>query len=87
MQSLLEELFFNTDALGLIGPLAIIVTGAILTQKEKSLAIVFFIVEAYLIAQYGILIGAPTYEPYYWHIVTLLFGGILPLAFTGLRKG
>ena len=73
MQELID-FFLNTDMLGYIGPLALVVGGILITKKEKSLGIFFIIVDSLVIAQYLALLGAT--PEYWWNIIILIFGVI-----------
>jgi hypothetical protein len=81
---MLEEVFFNTDLIGCIGVFVVIVACVLVMQKSKGLGLVCFLFEAVLLWEYLELVES---TPYYWvQIFILIFGGLLPLAFSGLKK-
>lgn len=84
MQTVLEELFFNIDLIGYIGPFAVVVVCALVMQKNKGLGLVCFLFEMFLLAQYFPLIVID--GRYIFHIMIIFFGGVLPLLFSGLLK-
>ena len=67
-----DELFLSTEMWGYFGPLALVIIGVILTQKNKELGIIFIIVDSLIIAQYLALIEAT--PEYWWHVIILLLG-------------
>lgn len=75
--NLFEELFLSTDMWGYFGPIALIAFGLFLTKKERSLGVLMFLLDCLCVYQYSLLlVGEPAY---YWHMLILLFGGILTL--------
>ena len=73
MQDIID-FFLNTDMLGYLGPLALVVGGFIITKKEKGLGIFFIIVDSLVIAQYlALLVATPDY---WWQVIILLLGVI-----------
>lgn len=72
MQTLLEEIFFNTDMIGYLGPLALVFAGWYFVKKDKGLGVIAFIVESLFIAQYLALVEAT--PDYWWNIFILIFG-------------
>jgi hypothetical protein len=84
IQTHFEDLFFNTDLIGYIGPFAVVVICTLLIQKEKRLALVCFVFEVLLLAQYFPLLEVT--NAYIWHIFILLFMGVIPSAFSGLKR-
>ena len=79
MQTLLEEVFFNTDLIGYIGPLAMVFVGWFLVKKDKGLGVIAFIVESLFVAQYLALVEAT--PDYWWHIFILIFGMLYTVVF------
>ena len=71
MQELID-FFLNTDMLGYLGPLALVVGGILITKKEKSLGIFFIIVHSLVIFQYLALLEAT--PDYWWQVIILLLG-------------
>ena len=65
------ELFLSTGIWGLFGPLALVVAGFFITQKEKGLGILFIIVDSIIVYQY---LALPNYELYLWHVIILILG-------------
>jgi hypothetical protein len=74
MQTVLEELFLSTEIYGLLGPLALVILGLVLSQKDKGLSIIFIIVDSVVIWQY---LNMDNYELYLWHSIILLLGVIM----------
>lgn len=78
---LFYELFLSTGIAGYLGPLAMVVIGYVVMNRDKFLGILWFIVECLFIAQYILLVEAT--PDYWWQIIILLFGGmftcVLPL--------
>jgi len=72
--NIFEQLFLTTEMWGLFGPLALIVAGFFITQKEKGLGILFIIVDSIIVYQYLQLVN---YELYLWHVIILILGIIL----------
>ena len=71
MQDLID-FFLNTDMLGYLGPLALVVGGFIITKKEKGLGIFFIIADSLIIYQYLALVSAT--PDYWWQVIILLLG-------------
>ena len=71
---LLFELFLSTGMIGYLGPLAIVIIGYVVTKKDKTLGVLWFVVECLFIAQYFALLEAT--PEYWWHIFILLIGGL-----------
>ena len=69
--NLFEQLFLTTEMWGLFGPLALVVAGFFITQKEKGLGILFIIVDSIIVYQY---LALPNYELYLWHVIILILG-------------
>lgn len=82
--NILEEVFLSTEMFGYIGPLALVLAGYYLTQKDKYLGIFMFIIDCLFVAQYLDLVTATPY--YWWHIIIILLGGILFCLFPLLSK-
>ena len=74
---LLFELFLSTGIIGYLGPLAIVIIGFVVTKKDKTLGVLWFVVECLFIAQYFALLEAT--PDYWWQIIILLLGGVLVL--------
>ena len=72
--NIFEQLFLTTEMWGLFGPLALIVAGFFITQKEKGLGILFIVVNSIIVYQYLQLVN---YELYLWHVIILILGIIL----------
>ena len=68
------ELFLSTSMWGYFGPLALIVAGVFITQKQRGLGIFFIIVDSLIIWQYLQLVG--TTPDYWWHTFIMVFGVI-----------
>lgn len=82
--NILSELFLSTDMWGYFGPVGLIAFGLILAKKDKGLGLLMFLVDCLCVYQYSLLLVA---EPaYYWHMLILLFGGILTLVPTLMNR-
>ena len=71
---LLYELFLSTGITGYLGPLAIVIIGAMVAKKDKTLGVLWFAVECLFMAQYFALLDAT--PDYWWQIIILMIGGI-----------
>jgi len=71
---LLFELFLSTGITGYLGPLAIVIIGYMVTKKDKTLGVLWFVVECLFMAQYFALLEAT--PDYWWQIIILMVGGI-----------
>ena len=71
MQDIID-FFLNTDMLGYLGPLALVVGGFIITKKEKGLGIFFIIADSLIIYQYLALVSDT--PDYWWQVIILLLG-------------
>ena len=69
--NIFEQLFHSIEMWGLFGPLALVVTGFFITQKEKGLGILFIIVDSIIVYQY---LQIANYELYLWHVIILILG-------------
>lgn len=76
MQISLEDLFLSTGIYGLLGVVAVVIVGFMVTKKYRELGIFFIILNSVMIYQYLTLTN---YELYYWHAVILVFGVIVCL--------
>lgn len=74
MQTILDDIFFNTDMLGYIGPMALILIGYVVAKKERILGVLYFVFECLVVAQYLALVEAT--PDYWWHIILILLGGL-----------
>lgn len=86
--NIFEEMFLATDMWGLIGPIAIVMIGYLLIERDKYLGIFWMLVEAYFIASYyELFLSDPAYS---WHITVLLFGVVFfclfPLMFSKRKR-
>jgi len=71
---LFYELFLTLEISGYFGPLAIVIIGYFVLQKDKFLGVLWFVVECLIIAHYLALVEAT--PDYWWHIIILLLGAI-----------
>ena len=78
--SLIYQLFFSLDMWGYLGPIALVIGGYIVAKKDKSLGVLWFVVEALIIANYLTLVSAT--PDYWWHTFILLIGCILTLMYS-----
>lgn len=69
------DMFLSTELWGYFGPLALVISGWLITKKEKNLGIFFIIVDFLVMAQYFALVEAT--PDYWWHIIILLLGVIV----------
>ncbi len=69
------DLFLSPQMWGYLGPIGIVVIGYLLCKKDKSLGVLWFVIECLFMSQYFLLVAAT--PAYWWHIVILLFGGLL----------
>lgn len=72
---LFYELFLSTEIFGYFGPLAIVIIGYLIAKKEKTLAVLWVVVQTLIIAQYFALLEAT--PDYWWQIIILLMGVII----------
>lgn len=77
--NIFEELFMRVDMWGYLGPLALVVIGYYIGQKDKFIAVLWFVVECLFVANYLALIDAT--PGYWWHIFILLLGGLFTLIY------
>ena len=73
--NLFQELFMKTDFWGYLGPMSLVIIGWMISKKNRSLGILWFVMECLFIAQYAGLIA--TEPKYWWHLFILLFGGLI----------
>ena len=71
---LFYDMFLSLEMWGYLGPLALVVIGFFITQKEPSLGIIMIILDSLVIATYLALIDAT--PDYWWHVIILLLGVI-----------
>lgn len=72
---MMQDLFFSTHPISYIMILAIIICGYVVANKNHILGVFYFIVELLIVGQYLELVGET--PDYWWHIILLLFGGLL----------
>jgi len=77
-------LFLSLDLWGYLGPLGLVLAGYALSQKDRMLGLVWFMVECLFIANYFTLIEAT--PDYWWHILIILLGGIIVLVPALMRQ-
>ena len=77
--SLFYELFFSLEMWGYLGPIALVIGGYVVANKEKTLGVLCFVVECLFISHYLTLVEAT--PAYWWHIFILLFGGMLTISY------
>lgn len=78
------ELFLSPEMWGYLGPFALVFIGYVLTQKDKFLGVLWFVVECLFVAQYLTLIDAT--PGYWWHIFILLLGGLFTCVYPLLNR-
>lgn len=69
-----SELFYSTEIWGWFGPVGLVVIGLLIPKKDKSLGIIFILLESLVIAHYTTLLDATPW--YIWNIFILLLGVI-----------
>lgn len=74
-----SEIFLNDDFIGLIGPMSLVIIGYILFKKDKSIGVLWFVLECIIIAQYIALVDATPF--YYWQIFIMVLGGLFTIVF------
>ena len=74
-----NEVFLSTGIAGYFGPLGVIIIGYYLAKKEQTLGVLWFVVECLIIYNYLVLIE--TTPEYWWQVLIILVGGVLPCAF------
>lgn len=78
-----SELFLSTEMWGYFGPLALVVIGYVIAKKERPLGIFIIIVDALILSHYLTLVSET--PDYWWHIIIIMFGGII-CAFQALSR-
>ena len=68
------DMFLSLELWGYFGPLALVIIGYWLMNKDRFLGVLWFIIECLVISQYLVLVS--TTPDYWWHIYILLFGGL-----------
>ena len=72
--NIFSELFLSLEMWGYLGPMALVLAGYIISKKDRTLGVLWFILECLFMAQYfGLVTATPQY---WWHIFLLLFGGL-----------
>ena len=78
-----DELFLSTELWGYFGPVAIVIIGYLLVQKDKPLGIFMIIVDSLVISHYlGLVEATPDY---WWHIFILILG-VIQCAFQMMNR-
>jgi hypothetical protein len=78
--SMFFQLFFSLNMWGYLGPIAMVILGYVVANKDKVLGLLWFVVESLIIANYLTLVDAT--PDYWWHIFILLIGCIFTLMFS-----
>lgn len=78
------DLFLSASMWGYLGPMVLVIIGYFLTQKEKILGILWFVVECLFITQYLDLLEA--HPAYWWQVFILLFGGLFTCVYPLLNR-
>lgn len=68
------EIFLSPEISGYLGPLALVIIGYVIVEKDKILGILWFIVECLFVSNYLTLVEVT--PDYWWHICILLLGGL-----------
>jgi len=74
------QIFLSLEMWSIFGPALIVICGFVVAKKDRGLGIIFFIVECLVVYQYFMLVDATPF--YWWHIIILMFGGIIPCGFS-----
>lgn len=77
--TLIEDIFMRTDMIGYIGPMALVIIGHMLSRRDRTLGVLWFVFECLFVAHYFILIE--TDPAYWWHTIILLLGGLITCVF------
>jgi len=73
--NLFEELFFSVQPWGFLGPVALVVIGYLLTKREQNAGFFYFIL---LLASANFYFSLMATEGFYlYHVLILIFGGII----------
>jgi len=78
------QIFLSLEMWSIFGPALIVICGFFVAKKDRGLGIIFFIVECLVVYQYFTLVDATPF--YWWHIIILMFGGIIPCGFSLLDR-
>ena len=78
-ESVFYQIFFSLEMWGYLGPIALVIGGYVVANKDKILGVLWFVVECLFISQYLTLVEAT--PDYWWHIFILLIGGFLTCVF------
>jgi len=73
------DMFLNPAISGYFGPLALVLIGAAVAQKNWVLGVLVFLVDCLIIGEYLQLVEAT--PSYWWHIMILLLGGLFTCVF------
>jgi len=73
--NIFNELFLSTEIWGYFGPVALVVIGYLLVQKDKPLGIFMIIVDSLIAYHYLTLVDAT--PGYWWHSIIMILGIIL----------
>lgn len=71
----LQELFYSTEVWGYLGPLGIVVIGAVVAKRDWKMGILYFIVEMLIVTHYFSLMVGTSWD-YVWHMYIIFFGGL-----------
>lgn len=69
------DLFLSIGITGYLGPLALVIIGYVVMNKDKFLGVLWFVVECLFISHYLTLVSVT--PDYWWQIIILLFGGMM----------
>lgn len=75
----LEQFFLSTEVWGILGPMGLVIIGYYLMKEDRTLGILWVVVEWVIAANYSSLIS--TTPGYAWHFFILLMGGLLTCVF------
>lgn len=72
--NIFNELFLSLEMWGYLGPFALVIIGYFLSDRDRVLGVLWFVVECLFVAQYLELVTAT--PDYWWHIYLILLGGL-----------
>ena len=77
-------LFLSLEMWGYLGPVALVIIGYLVAERNTALGVMWFIVECLFVSRYIELVGAT--PDYWWHILIILLGGLFTCIFPAVLK-
>ena len=68
-----DELFYSVELWGYLGPLALVFIGAVITEKNKSYGVMWYIILMFMTLYFYL----PDITTYYIQVFIMLLGGAL----------